>query len=143
MTKIVKKPWGEEMWIADGVDMPYALKRIFFKAGNKTSIQVHKLKHETNYVLSGTGLLMLSDLFLDVDKYHELTKSDINRYIASMKIIKLNPGDIFHVTPGHVHRVIAIEDLVFMEASSPELDDVIRLEDDTNRGNGRIESEHE
>ena len=52
--KTVNKPWGNELWIADGVRTPYALKRILFKSGNRTSLQVHEYKFETNYVLSGS-----------------------------------------------------------------------------------------
>lgn len=144
--KVVNKPWGHELWISDGTQMPYALKRILFKAGNRTSLQVHKFKHETNYVLAGKGKLLISDVFFDVDRYvnREMTPAEVNEHIAAMKEIILEPGVIFHVTPGHLHRVFAssIEDLEFMEASSPELDDVIRLQDDNHRPDGKIESEH-
>ena len=63
--KFVNKPWGNELWIADGVRTPYALKRILFKAGNRTSLQVHKFKFETNYVLSGSGILYRSKILFD------------------------------------------------------------------------------
>lgn len=53
--RTIEKPWGNELWIADGVRTPYALKRILFKAGKRSSLQVHKFKFETNYVLEGTG----------------------------------------------------------------------------------------
>ena len=56
--KLVKKPWGHELWIADGTHTPYASKRILFLAGNRTSLQVHEYKIETNYVLSGTGMIL-------------------------------------------------------------------------------------
>ena len=48
-TKKITKHWGHELWIADGIRTPYALKRILFKAGNRTSLQVHQYKFETNY----------------------------------------------------------------------------------------------
>jgi len=142
--KLVVKPWGHELWISDAVGRPYALKKILFHANNKTSLQVHKFKTETNYVLSGSGILLLSDKFFDVDKYTEgkMTSDEIADHIDSMKQIELLPEVIFHVTPGHLHRVIAITDLTFIEASSAELDDVIRLQDDTNRAHGKIDSEH-
>jgi mannose-6-phosphate isomerase len=54
----------------------------------------------------------------------------------------LMPGRIVHVRPGVIHRIEAVTDLVIVEVSTPELDDVIRLEDDMGRGNGRIETEH-
>ena len=67
--KFVNKPWGHELWIADGESTPYALKRIFFKEGNRTSLQVHKFKFETNYVLSGSGKLFLSEETFDIDSF--------------------------------------------------------------------------
>lgn len=145
-SKIVSKPWGSEEWISDGTTMPYALKRILFKAGNRTSLQVHKFKYETNYVLTGRGTLLISDKFFDVDRYlaKDMSQEEVQNYIDSMRTVSLSAGVIFHVTPGHLHRVVAApnEDLVFMEASSTELDDVIRLLDDTHRPDGKIESEH-
>lgn len=142
--KTVNKPWGHELWISDGTAMPYALKRILFRAGNKTSLQVHKFKYETNYVLYGSGRLLLSKEFFDVDAYQlgKMTDQEIDNHLAAMESIDLVPGTVFHVTPGHLHRVIADTDLTFMEASSTELDDVIRLQDDTGRTDGRINSEH-
>ena len=55
----------------------------------------------------------------------------------------LEEGSGFYIPPHMVHRIEAITDLIIMEASTLELDDVIRVEDDFNRGDGRIESEHE
>ena len=49
-----------ELWIADGSVYLYACKRILFKAGNRTSLQVHAYKIETNYVLTGIGVLLRS-----------------------------------------------------------------------------------
>jgi mannose-1-phosphate guanylyltransferase len=142
--KYVNKPWGHELWISDGTVMPYALKRILFKAGNQTSLQVHKFKYETNYVLEGTGVLLISNIWFNVDEYvsGRMPQIVIDGHIEAMTQIELMPGVIFHVTPGHLHRVIAKSDLTFMEASSTELDDVVRLKDDTHRSHGRIDSEH-
>lgn len=142
--KQVSKPWGYELWISDGTQMPYALKRILFRAGNRTSLQVHKFKYETNYVLNGEGILLISDDFFDVDLYTngKMTQQEIDDHLSKMRPLKLEEGVVFHVTPGHLHRVIATTDLTFMEASSTELDDVVRLQDDTNRPDGKIDSEH-
>jgi hypothetical protein len=143
--KLVKKPWGAELWIADGTDTPYALKKIFFQAGNKTSLQVHKHKIETNYVLDGTGILLIAELQLDIDRYlcNEYTINDMQVIIDSMEAIPLREGVSQNVYPGYLHRVIAVTDLTFMEASTSELDDVIRIQDDTHRAHGKIHSEHE
>ena len=143
--KIVRKHWGQETWIADGVRTPYALKRILFLAGNRTSLQVHEYKFETNYVLSGTGKLYRSKDKFDVAQFlaNGMTASQVTEYEATFDVIDLAEGVQFDVSPGCVHRVVATTDLEFMEASTPELDDVIRLQDDQGRTHGRISSEHE
>ena len=142
--KTVTKPWGNELWIADGVRTPYALKRILFKAGFRSSLQVHEYKFETNYVLSGTGVLQLrSELFNCEEYLASPEKSSIlEESLRTLKDIQIKTGDVIDVKPGQIHRVIATTDLVFIEASTIELDDVIRLIDDASRGHGKIESEH-
>jgi mannose-1-phosphate guanylyltransferase len=144
-TKKVSKHWGHELWIADGIRTPYALKRILFKAGNRTSLQVHQYKFETNYVLSGTGKLYRSKEALDIDTFlsNGLTSAQVEEYESSFEIIELVEGVSFDVHPGFVHRVVATTDLEFIEASTTELDDVIRLQDDSGRTHGRISYEHE
>ena len=142
--KKISKHWGYELWIADGVRTPYALKRILFKAGNRTSLQVHRYKFETNYVLQGIGLLYKSKEKFDIDSFlsNGLTPEQVDEYESSFEVIELTEGVSFDVHPGFVHRVCAITDLEFIEASTPELDDVIRLQDDQGRGHGKINSEH-
>ena len=143
--KIVKKPWGNEHWLADGIRTPYALKKITFLKGQQSSLQVHKFKYETNYVLSGNGILLLREEIFDVDKY--LASDDKSSFQAEinsgLRELLINSGDVIDVKPGQIHRVVAKSDLIFIEASTSELDDVIRLSDDTGRGNGKIQSEHE
>lgn len=145
MIKQVKKHWGHELWIADGVGTPYALKRILFKAGNRTSLQVHEYKFETNYVLNGTGILHLSKQPLDIQSFlsNGMTAAQVEEYEKTFDVLDLHEGVTFNVAPGYVHRVIAKTDLEFMEVSTPELDDVIRLQDDQGRTHGRISYEHE
>ncbi len=142
--KKVSKHWGYELWIADGVRTPYASKRILFKAGNRTSLQVHEFKFETNYVLSGTGVLHRSREPLDIAKFLEqgMTVQQVEDYEKTFEVIELKEGVVFDVSPGYVHRVIATTDLEFMETSTTELDDVIRLQDDQGRTHGRISYEH-
>jgi len=143
-SKIVTKPWGNELWIADGIRTPYALKRILFKKGFRSSLQVHQYKFETNYVLSGTGLLQIRTELLNCREYlaSPNQSSIIEEALKTLTDIEIKPGDIIDVKPGQIHRVIATTDLVFIEASTKELDDVIRLQDDASRGHGKIESEH-
>ena len=145
MTKIVKKHWGNELWIADGIETPYALKRILFLAGNRTSLQVHEEKFETNYVLSGTGKLFKSKEPFDILKFLNfgMTTETIAEYESTFDVIELFEGCSFNVGPGYVHRVVAETDLTFIEASTPHLNDVIRLQDDHGRTHGRIDYEHE
>jgi mannose-1-phosphate guanylyltransferase len=142
--KLIKKPWGYELWIADGIRTPYANKKIVFNAGNQTSMQVHQFKFETNYVLSGTGFLLISDKFFDVNNYLHggIDKETVDEYISNLKCIPIMENSIFDVHPGYIHRVIATTELTFMETSTIELDDVVRLQDDTGRHNGRIDAEH-
>jgi hypothetical protein len=143
--RLVVKPWGWERWIADGSPtFPYALKEIFITAPYKSSVQVHRKKQETNYVQAGRGVLHYATEPLDVDALAEgkYSSGDLDRIVEGLKRRELLPGTVFHVFPGFVHRVEAIEDLTMVEASSTELDDVYRLRDDTSRGHGRIDSEH-
>lgn len=107
-------------------------------------MQVHRFKFETNFVLSGSGLIQVGREGFPCDAFlaGEMSAQDVDEYLVTMVDVPLFPGDVLDVRPGQVHRVVAHEDLTFIEASSPELDDVIRLFDDTNRGHGRITSEH-
>jgi mannose-1-phosphate guanylyltransferase len=143
--KKVAKHWGHELWIADGSITPYASKRILFRAGNRTSLQVHEYKFETNYVLSGTGLLYHSKEPLDIAKFlsEGMTARQVEDYESTFEIVELKEGVVFNMAPGYVHRVVATTDLEFMETSTTELDDVIRLQDDAGRTHGRISYEHE
>jgi mannose-1-phosphate guanylyltransferase len=142
--KIVTKPWGNELWIADGIRTPYALKRIVFKEGFRSSLQVHQYKFETNYVLSGTGILQIRNELFNCEEYLASSHQSlmIDEALLTLRDISIKPGDVIDVKPGQIHRVVAITDLVFIEASTKELDDVIRLADDASRGHGKIETEH-
>lgn len=143
--KKVTKHWGHELWIADGSHTPYALKRILFKAGNRTSLQVHEQKIETNYVLSGTGKLYISREPLHIQGFLEngMTANEVLSYESTFEVIDLHEGVIVDIKPGYVHRVVPTTDLEFMEVSTTHLDDVIRLQDDHGRTHGRISYEHE
>jgi len=104
----VEKPWGHEIIYAH--TERYAGKILFIRAGERLSLQFHRRKEETIYILSG-GLDFV------VEERGEL----VTRV--------LSPGDAFHIPPGVRHRMIARVDTEVAEASSPELDDVVRLED--------------
>lgn len=143
--KLVEKPWGYEKWIQPGSDdYPFVLKELCLKAGQRTSLQVHQWKAESIIILKGTGTLLTYDTDLDCRKYlsGDYTKDQINEIINNLRPIALTPGTVFHTPPGTIHRMVADTDLVYIEASTTELDDVIRLQDDKNRQHGRIDSEH-
>ena len=143
--KTIKKPWGYEKWIADGApDFKYALKEIMISKSFQSSIQFHEFKHETTYVQSGKGYLHYNENPIDVKKFNdqEYSNIEIQNFIQKMKKIEITSGKIYHIKPGIIHRVEAVTDLTFIESSTIELDDVIRINDEWGRNAGKIESEH-
>ena len=92
MSTKVTKHWGHEIWIADGLSTPYALKRIMFKAGNRTSLQVHQYKIETAYVLSGTGIMYKSKEKLDIEQYllKGMSEKEVEEYESTFDVIELS-----------------------------------------------------
>ncbi len=143
--KTIKKPWGYEKWIADGApDFKYALKEILIRSSFQSSIQFHEYKHETTYVKSGKGHLYYNENPIDLKKFNaqEYSDEEIQDFIQNMKKIEITSGKIYHIKPGIIHRVEAITDLIFIESSTIELDDVIRINDQWGRTAGKIDSEH-
>ena len=119
MHKIVEKPWGfEKIWAKNE---KYVGKILHINAGHQLSKQYHKIKDETIYILKGT-------LFLEIDGLQNSTQS-------RLKTIVLGADQSYRITPGTIHRFRAPEDeqVILIEVSTPELDDVIRLEDDYGR----------
>lgn len=104
----VDKPWGHELIWAH-TDR-YVGKVLFIRAGHKLSRQYHVMKDETLFVTKGT-------MILEVGPAEQLET-------RTMEV-----GDTFHVTPKTIHRMIAKTDVEVMEVSTPELEDVVRLED--------------
>ena len=111
--KIVEKPWGREIWVA--VTDKYALKIIEFKKGSRSSLQYHKQKHEHIYVDSG------------------IAQMEWQNDQGQMETLILKAGDVVENKPGRKHRTTALEDVRFIEVSTPHMDDVVRVEDDYNR----------
>lgn len=110
----VDKPWGHELIWARTKD--YVGKILFIKQGHRLSLQYHKVKEETIQVASGKMLFQF--------------EGDDGR----MQDIELHPGEGHHIPVGRRHRMIALEDCTVYEVSTPQLDDVVRLED----GYGRV-----
>jgi len=128
----VKKPWGYELWI-NGQAPTHSFKKIFIKKGNRTSLQFHRKKIETNFLFRGSAELTLSK------------KNGKNKKIHILENIykkKINSGTFVNVNNYAVHRLKAISDILLYEVSTPHLDDVIRLADDKKRKDGRISTEH-
>jgi mannose-6-phosphate isomerase len=141
----VNKPWGTEIWIAKGApEFPYVLKEIRISTGFKSSLHFHVKKQETNVVVSGLGKLEYSQKKVDVQKYSEgsWTDRDMDEVLDSIMFIDLKPESVFHMMPGMLHRVHSDESIFMTECSSLEIDDVIRVQDDSGRGDGRIIQEH-
>lgn len=108
----VEKPWGYELRFIR-TDR-YAGKVLFIKEGSQLSLQYHEKKDEAFYVQFGTMELVLG-------RPHE------------QQVIKIEAGESHHITPGTIHRFRAITDTVLFEVSTPELEDVVRIEDDYGR----------
>ncbi|MGH3274659.1 MAG: hypothetical protein ACRDNZ_10135 [Streptosporangiaceae bacterium] len=107
------KPWGHEMIFA-AIDGKYAGKIIQVTAGHSLSLQYHREKEETISVLAGEALM----------EYGPATDHLTQR--------RFGPGDTVHLLPGVLHRITAITDITFAEASTAPpgwREDVVRLED--------------
>jgi mannose-6-phosphate isomerase len=128
----VLKPWGHELWI-NGQHPCYALKEIFIKAGTKTSLQYHNFKQETNVLFQGTGKLHFRDNVQVPND--QVTGADIAN-------VEIQPVCSIDVVPKTLHRLEALTDILLYETSTPHLDDVVRVHDDSNRSHGRVEQEH-
>ncbi len=112
----VEKPWGYELIYA--VSEEYCGKVLFVRAGEALSLQLHARKDETIYVQSGRAQMEIG--FVDGGLRYEVVE----------------PGRSFRIRPGVVHRMRALDDTTFLEVSTPELEDVIRLDDRYGRVDG-------
>ena len=106
--KRVPKPWGYELIFAK-TDR-YVGKILHISKGECLSLQYHEMKEETLYVVGG-------ELKLTIE------------YDGDRRELVLRAGEAFHIPPGLIHRMEAVADTDVAEVSTPELDDVIRLED--------------
>ena len=102
LSRLVEKSWGHERIIVNGL---YVMKELFIKAGQEISLQYHEEKHETMYVSLGYGTI-LHDL-----KWHEYEE-----------------GQFYEIPPGSIHKIKAQVDTIIIEASTTQLDDVVRLD---------------
>jgi quercetin dioxygenase-like cupin family protein len=112
----VEKPWGWELIWAE--TEAYVGKLLFVRAGQSLSLQYHERKEETLYLQAG------------------LAELEIGEVGSPRTVVTVEPGRAFHLPPGVVHRIVALEDCTLLEASTPDLDDVVRLEDRYGRAPG-------
>jgi mannose-6-phosphate isomerase-like protein (cupin superfamily) len=106
----VPKPWGHEtIWAHTD---RYVGKILHIKAGQALSVQYHERKDETVYLLTG-----------EMNYWVQLEGE------TELRDVRLRQGEAFRITPGTVHYMEAVTDCDVLEASTPELDDVVRLKD--------------
>jgi mannose-6-phosphate isomerase len=110
----VPKPWGHEtIWAANEL---YVGKILHIQAGHKLSVQYHERKDETVYLLSG-----------ELKYWVKLTPDE------ELRDVHLSVGQAFRITPGTIHYMEAVTDCDVLEASTPHLDDVVRIADQYGR----------
>jgi mannose-6-phosphate isomerase len=107
-TRRVEKPWGHELIWAHSER--YVGKVLHIKAGHALSVQYHNVKDETIHLLSGELIYRVQ-----ID--------------GAIQDVHLRTGESYRLTPGNVHHMEAVTDCDVLEASTPELDDVVRLQD--------------
>jgi len=119
MIKKTDKPWGWEELLAH--EEKYVVKRLCMRAGHRCSLQYHEYKTETIIVVSGVLLIELA----------EYNVFDTNRNLV---LNEYHEGQVVTIQPKVIHRMSAKNvGAVYLECSTPELDDIVRLEDDYNR----------
>jgi len=108
-----EKPWGFELLWAH--TPKYAGKLIYVRKGHRLSLQYHEKKDESLYIHEGNALM-------------EIEGAD-GQLVSTV----VKPGDCIRIPPLTKHRIQAIEDTTFFEVSTPELEDVVRIDDDYGR----------
>ena len=115
--KIIEKPWGKEEVIE--INNCYMVKKLTMWKGHRCSLQYHNHKKETIYVLSG-----------QLKIYTGPSEKNLSSKIFC-------PHETITLSPGTVHRMEGVEDTVYLEASTPQMDDVVRIIDDYNRADSK------
>ena len=119
--KVVEKKYGKEIWLV--LNDKFCMKHISINKGHRSSLQYHNVKHEAMVILSGKARVTM-----EID--------------GKLQDFDLGVGSVFDIPSPVKHRVEALEDLVFIECSTPEIDDLVRVQDDYGRDIGKIETEH-
>ena len=113
MPEIIQKPWGQEEILE--INQQYMLKRLTMNENCRCSLQYHNKKKETIYVLDGQL---------------KITQGEKETNLTSKIYTK---GDVITIEPLIIHRMEAITTSIYLEASTPQTDDTVRLKDDYNR----------
>ena len=109
----VDKPWGYELIWAETSD--YVGKHLHLRAGQALSLQYHETKDETIFVHSGVVTVTFGESMED------------------LRTRTMRPGEAIRLPPGTIHRMVAETDVDLFEASTPQLDDLVRLDDSYGR----------
>jgi mannose-6-phosphate isomerase len=112
--EVIEKPWGKEEIVE--INRSYMMKKLTMWKGERCSLQYHQVKQETIYVLSGWLRISTGP-----------TKDNLANHVYG-------PDTYVTIPSGMVHRMDAVENCVYLEASTPEMEDVVRLQDDYQRG---------
>ena len=105
----VEKPWGYELIWAKTEH--YVGKILYIYKGHRLSLQYHQIKEETIFISQGSLTLVFEN------------------DVGGLEEIQLKQGEAHHIPVGRKHRMIANEDCAIFEVSTPQLEDVVRLED--------------
>lgn len=106
--KSVTKPWGKEEWLV--LNDKYCVKRLYIEEGESTSLQYHEAKKETMFLESGACDLVIKET-----------------------TIKMKYNTPYTINPNDIHRLICYRSAVILEVSTPEVDDVVRIQDNYGR----------
>jgi len=128
----VNKPWGHELWL-NGENTVFVFKEVHIKQSHQTSLQYHHFKEETSLLLVGETTLVYKQAA-------DVANDDVTATNLAEKL--LPPGSAVEVKPPALHRLRAVTDIYSYEVTTPHNDDIIRVFDDSNRPNGRIQAEH-
>tara|TARA_B100000035_G_C21030150_1_gene568003 strand:+ start:724 stop:1065 length:342 start_codon:yes stop_codon:yes gene_type:complete len=112
MNKLIKKPWGNEEIIE--INKKFMFKKLFMRKNHQCSLQYHRVKKESVFVIKGKLKVIIKK-----------NKKTINKILTK--------GENILIKPKTIHRMRAITDCIYLEASTPEINDVVRIEDDYKR----------
>ena len=121
---LIEKPWGYEVIWAK--TPKYLGKILHINAGSSLSLQFHREKDETVYVLKGTLTLEIClPIQMQADGSWDISAFESQKFTKT-----LNPGESYRIVPTMIHRMAASDESVeILEVSTPEIDDVVRLVD--------------